>query len=178
MVHVTGADSRAVGPNLATNSGLSVLGQQDVPTRPESSDSQSDPMPDWMAGLRVMTLTATHMAEDARLSLKGMYVQCLIDGLPDDLSAEQRAHTEAVIKAWSNVFSSLEYDIGHTSILLHRIDTGDNPQHFEQLQCHPTTQLPLIDERVENMLRHDVIKPATSPWCSSVVLIRKHDGTM
>jgi len=26
------------------------------------------------------------------------------------------------------------------------------------------------------MLRHDIVEPAASPWCSNVVLIRKADG--
>jgi len=39
-------------------------------------------------------------------------------------------------------------------------------------------QLPLIDEHVENMLKHDVIEPATSPWYSNVVMVHKQDGTM
>jgi len=36
--------------------------------------------------------------------------------------------------------------------------------------------LPQIDQHVEEMLRHDIIEPDASPWCSNVVLIRKADG--
>jgi len=28
------------------------------------------------------------------------------------------------------------------------------------------------------MLRHDVIEPAASPWCSNVVMVKKKDGSM
>jgi len=74
-------------------------------------------------------------------SLEGLYnhIQCLIYGLPANLMAEQRACAEAFIKIRSNVFSRSEYDIGCTSIIPHRIDTGDNALHFEQLRRHPTT---------------------------------------
>jgi len=106
------------------------------------------------------------------------HIQCLIDGLPDDLTNEQRAHVTAFIRSRSNVFSRSEYDIGRTRIIPHRIDTGDNAPHFEQLRRHPTTQLPMIDEHVEHMLEHDVIEPAASPWCSNVVMVRKQDGSM
>jgi len=71
--------------------------------------------------------------------------------------------TEAFIKAWSNVCSSSQYDVGCTNIIPHRINTSDNVLHFEQLRHHPTMQLPLIDEHVENMLQHDVIELAASP---------------
>ena len=61
------------------------------------------------------------------------HIQCLLDGLPDDLTAEQRAHATAFIQSRSNVFSCSEYDIGQTRIIPHRINTGDNTPHFEQL---------------------------------------------
>jgi len=111
-------------------------------------------------------------------SLEGLYdhIQCLIDGLPDDLTAEQRAWAEAFIKSSSNISRS-EYDIGRTSIIPHYIDTGDNAPHFEQLQ-HPHDAVTLIDNHVENMLQHDVIELAASPWCSNMVMVQKQDGTV
>jgi len=53
-----------------------------------------------------------------------------------------------------------------------------SPLHYERLRRHPTCQLPTIDEHVEQMLQHDVIEPAASPWCSNVVMVKKKDGTM
>ena len=85
---------------------------------------------------------------------------------------------EAFIRSRANVFSRSEYDIGRTSIIPHRIDTGEHTPHFEQLRRHPQAQLPVIDKHVQNMLEHDVIEPAASPWCSNVVMVRKQDGTM
>jgi len=38
VVHVIGADNKAVGLSLATDSGLNASGQPDVFTQPESSD--------------------------------------------------------------------------------------------------------------------------------------------
>ena len=105
-------------------------------------------------------------------------MQCLIDGLPDHLTPEQRVMAEIFIRSRANIFSRSEFDIGQTDILKHRIDTGDNPPHYERLRRHPTTQLPLIDAHVEEMLKHDVIEPAASPWCSNVVMVKKKDGSM
>jgi len=56
--------------------------------------------------------------------------------------------------------------------------TGDNRPHFEQLRHHPTTLLPLIDEHVQHMFKHDVIELAASPWCLNVVMVCKQDGTV
>jgi len=87
------------------------------------------------------------------------HVQCLIDCLQDD-------------------FSKSEFDIGRTDVLQHHIYTNDHPPHFEQLRRHLTTQLLIIDKQVEEMLAHDVIKPAASPWCSKVMMVKKRDGTI
>ena len=106
------------------------------------------------------------------------HVQCLIDRPLDDLTVEQRARAGQLIKSRSHVFSRSEFDIGRTDVLRHRIETGDSAPHFEQLQRHPTAQLPVIDRHVEEMLQHDVIEPAASPWCSNVVMVKKRDGTM
>jgi len=106
------------------------------------------------------------------------HIKCLLDGLPDDLTAEQRAYATAFIQSRANVFSYSEYDIGRTKIIPHCIDTGNNTPHFEQLRRHLTTQLPMIDEHVEHMLAHGVIEPAASPWCFNVVMVRKQDGSM
>jgi len=42
------------------------------------------------------------------------HIQCLIDGLPDDLTDEQRARAAAFIRSRSDVFSRSEYNIGRT----------------------------------------------------------------
>ena len=105
------------------------------------------------------------------------HVLCLIDRLPTDLSHNQRRQAEE-FKSRANVFSRSEFDIGRTDILFHRIDTRDSTPHYERLRRHPTCQLPVINEHVEQMLQHDVIEPAASPWCSNVVMVKKKDGTM
>jgi len=106
------------------------------------------------------------------------HLDSLLRGLPSDLTGEQRDRAEAFIRSRASVFSRCEYDIGCTSIIPHRIDTGEHAPHFEQLRRHPQAQLPVIDEHVQNMLEHDVIEPAASPWCSNVVMVHKQDGTM
>jgi len=121
---------------------------------------------------RVETTSAGDEGDDFQ------HVRCLIDRLPTDLSHDQQRRAEEFIMSRAHVFSRSEFDIGQTDILFHCIDTGDNRQHYERLRRHPTCQLPTIDEHVEQMLLHDVIEPAASPWCSNVVMVRKKDGTM
>ena len=106
------------------------------------------------------------------------HMQCLIDGLPVDLTSTKQETAAAFIRSRASVFSRSEFDIGRTRIIPHRIDTGGSKRHFEQLRRHPMAQLPPVDAHVDEMLKHDAIEPATSPWCSNVVMVRKSDGTM
>jgi len=129
----------------------------------------------------VSTATFDTLASDSSTSPSGDHIEhinSLLCNLPVDLTSDQRECAETFIRSYANVFSKSEYDIGHTNIIPHRIDTGDSSPHFEQLRRHPTAQLPVIDEHVQHMLEHDVIKPAASPWCSNVVMVRKQDGTV
>jgi len=61
----------------------------------------------------------------------------------------------------------------------HSIDTGTHQPVKQALRRHPVAYLPLIDEHVDQMLEHDIIKPVSrSEWISNVVLVRKSDGSL
>jgi len=79
------------------------------------------------------------------------HIDSLLRSLPSDLTSDQRDHAETFIRSYANVFSKSEYGIGRTNITPHRIDTGEHSPHFEQLWRHPTAQLPVIDEHIQNM---------------------------
>ena len=65
------------------------------------------------------------------------HLDSLLRGLPPDLTDAQRDCAEAFIRSHASVFSRSEYDIRHTSIIPHHIDTGEHAPHFEQLRRHP-----------------------------------------
>jgi len=101
----------------------------------------------------VSATTVEATASDSSLpSSEGQqdHIESLLQRLPNNLTLNQKQRAEAFIRSRANVFSRSEFYIGRTNIIPHRID----------------------------MLEHDVIKPAASPWCSNVVMVRKQDGTM
>ena len=105
-------------------------------------------------------------------------VEKLIDGLPDDLTDEQRTQAESLIRKHEPIFSRHEYDIGRTPWVEHRIDTGDHRPIRQPLRRHPFEHLEQIDRQVEEMARNGIVEPASSPWASNVVLVKKKDGTL
>ena len=66
-----------------------------------------------------------------------------------------------------------EFDLGRATLVEHKIDTGDRQPIRQPLRRHPVAHLEIIDQKVTDMLQHDIIEPAASPWVSSVVLVRK-----
>lgn len=69
--------------------------------------------------------------------------------------------------------SSSDLGLGHTSLLIHRIDTGDaEPIKSRHYPVSPKVQ-ELMYAELDRMLALGVIEEAESPWNSPVVLVRK-----
>ena len=100
----------------------------------------------------------------------------IMETLPPEMSEAERAAVIKFVVGNADSFSKSEFDLGRTSLVKHRIDTGDHRPFKQPLRRHPVAHLPIIDEHVEKMLRHDIIEPAASPWSSNVVLIQKPRG--
>lgn len=123
----------------------------------------------------VFSPTGENMPRDRK---QYAHVDCLIDSLPSDLKVDERRAAVEFIEGNVDVFSSSEFDLGTTSVVEHRIDTGDSRPIKQQLRRHPITHLEVIDKHVDDMLKHSVIEPAASPWSSNVVLVKKSDGSL
>jgi len=68
------------------------------------------------------------------------------------------------------------YDMGRTSLVEHAIKTSNSRPVRQALRRHPVAHLDEIDRQVDEMLQHDIVEPAASPWASNVVMVRKKDG--
>lgn len=104
------------------------------------------------------------------------HIQCIIDSIPAELTEEQRIRAAKFIEDNTDLFSRSEFDIGRTNLEQHTIETGHSRPFKQQLRRHPLAHLPIIDQHVEQMLKHDIIEPTSSPWSSNVVLIKKSDN--
>ena len=101
----------------------------------------------------------------------------LLDQLPDGLTANQRFRVEQLLRSYDDVFSKGEFDMGRTHLAEHYIDTGDSRPIRQGLRRHPIAHLEEIDRQVDELVTHDYVEPAASPWASNVLLVRKKDGS-
>ena len=97
------------------------------------------------------------------------HVWSVVDDLPGERSPHQRETVTKFILGHAYLFSLSEYDIGHTNLVQHVIDT----ETHKQLRPHPLAHWEITDQHVSDMLNHNIIEPAASPWASNVVLVRK-----
>ena len=101
------------------------------------------------------------------------HLRLVLEHLPPELDPDQRAAAGEFIRERAGLFSKSEYGIGRTSRVQHVINTELHRLFKQALRRHPLAHLEIIDKHVTEMLQHDIIEPAVSPWVSNVVLVRK-----
>jgi len=105
------------------------------------------------------------------------YIQKLVDGVDDSITENACLALEAILIKHTDVFSQNENDLGKTDIVMHHIDTGDARPVRQPLRRFPPAHVEAISEHVVNMLKQGTVEPASSPWASNVVLVKKKDGS-
>lgn len=95
-----------------------------------------------------------------------------------ELSAQNKNKAKRFLQKHWRIFASKGENNGRTSVVKHRIDTGN----FQPIR-QPPRRLALAKREevtglIEDMAREKVIAPSESPWSSPVVLVKKKDGSM
>ncbi|KAG5891779.1 hypothetical protein JTB14_006173 [Gonioctena quinquepunctata] len=85
---------------------------------------------------------------------------------------------ESLLIEYRDVFSKSTRYMGLTDLTEHIIDVGD----AKPIKCRPyrvsQKERAVIDEQINEMLMHNIIRPCHSPWASPVVLVKKKDGSI
>jgi hypothetical protein len=83
-----------------------------------------------------------------------------------------------IIWEYRDVFAKDNSELGHTHLIEHSIDTGNNPPVRQKLWGRfSEEEHQLIAKQVQEMLDHGVITRGNSPWCANVVLAPKKGTT-
>lgn len=93
----------------------------------------------------------------------------------DNLTESEKLVADDVISQFSDI-SSERRGLGETSMVSHRIDTGDSePVRQRYYRLSPEKQRILADQ-VDEMLALDVIEKCESAWSSPVLIVTKKNG--
>jgi len=106
------------------------------------------------------------------------YLQKLVDDVDDSIPESTCLALESILAKHIDFFSEDENDLGKTSIIMHYIDTGKAKPVRQPLRRYPAAHIKTIFEHVDNMLTQGTIEPASSPWASNVVLVKKKNGSL
>lgn len=91
------------------------------------------------------------------------------------LGPSEKAVADDIISQFSDI-SSERRGLGETSLVTHRIDTGDSePVRQRYYRLSPEKQR-ILAEQVDEMLALDVIEQCESAWSSPVLIVTKKNG--
>ena len=93
------------------------------------------------------------------------------------LNKEQQKQVAKLLTKYGDVFSKNDADLGRTGIIQHKIPTGQTQPIKQPPRRVPVNMNKEVDEQIQDMLDKNVIQPSKSPWASSIVLVKKKDGT-
>eukprot|EP00731_Ephydatia_muelleri_P033667 Em0035g4a len=96
----------------------------------------------------------------------------LVLGAGDQLNQNEKEMLFSLLMEYKDVFSFRSSDLGHTSLLQHRINTGSEGP----IQCLPRRIPQARREDVRRLLRemldNGIVEPSEGPWSSPIVLAK------
>ena len=99
-------------------------------------------------------------------------------GLPSqNLSSGENQKLHTLLDQYSDIFAKSSLDLGHTTIIQHKINTGEALPIKQQPYRVSHHQKASIEKHISDMLDQGVIEVSSSPWSSPVVLVKKKDGS-
>ncbi|KAL5488507.1 hypothetical protein EMCRGX_G017449 [Ephydatia muelleri] len=116
--------------------------------------------------------------DTSKALLKKQALWELIETLSTELTLEQKRLIYALFIKYADVFPETKGDIGKTTLLQHKINTGDATPVHQRARRIPVFQRGEWQKLVKEMLDRGVIQPSSSPWASPVVLAKKKDGSL
>ena len=93
---------------------------------------------------------------------------------------EQAEKAHGLLQEYHDIFSLEKHDMGHTKATKHKVvrKDPDTPAFKECFHRIPPPQVDEVREHLKLMLDAGVVRPSNSPWCNTVVFVRKKDGSL
>ena len=95
-----------------------------------------------------------------------------------ELDPVQEQKVTKLLLDYQDVFIGPDKKVGFTDLVTHKIDTLDAAPRRSCWFRKSFQERDAIAEEVNKLLETHKIEPSKSPWASSVVLVRKKDGTL
>ena len=124
--------------------------------------------------------------EDVQAPKEHMMVQerqeKLLEKLNLDGLSEWTPHNAAIARelllSYHDAFALKPDELRCTSTIKHKICLSDDEPFKERFRCIPPPLLEEVHASLRDMLEAGTIQPSQSPWCNTMVLVWKKDGTL
>ena len=93
-------------------------------------------------------------------------------------SSEDQEKVKELFREYGQLFALDDLDLGHTSIVKHKIELDDYKPFKDRYRQIPPHQYKEVRKHLNEMLEIGAIWKSSSPWASAVVLVRKKDGSL
>ena len=91
------------------------------------------------------------------------------------LDRNQQIQLRRPLQEFKDVLSSRT---GRTTLMEHKIDTGDAQPIRLQSYRLPQAYIEMVHKELQDMEENGVIEPSSSDWAAPIVLVKKKDGTI
>ncbi|KAL5469217.1 hypothetical protein EMCRGX_G030441 [Ephydatia muelleri] len=96
----------------------------------------------------------------------------------EGLTTGEREKLRSLLQTLGDVISVGDGDLGRTSVLRHKIDTGSALPIRQQSRRLPFHQRGVVKDMIDGMLKQGIIEPSEGAWASPIVLARKDDDAL
>ena len=96
----------------------------------------------------------------------------------NEWSSEDQEKVKELFREYGQLFALDDLDLGHTSIVKHKIELDDYKPFKDRYRWIPPHQYKEVRKHLNEMLKIGEIRKSNSPWASAVVLDRKKDGSL
>ena len=110
----------------------------------------------------VTALSPSQPDSEASPNSSPEHIRPILDRTDPSVPSDTKHQLGQLLVSYSDVFSRSEFDLRCTEIVKHRIDTQDNQPFRQPLRPQPRAHLPVIDQLLDDMQRHGIIKPCSS----------------
>ena len=89
-----------------------------------------------------------------------------------------KTKTQELFKEYAHVFALESLDMGHTSLVKHKIKLDNYTLFKERYRHTPPCLFEEVKNHLKEMIQVGAIRCSNSPWANAVVLVRKKDGSL
>ena len=93
-------------------------------------------------------------------------------------SSEDQEKVKELFREYEQLFALDDLDLRHTLIVKHKIELDDYKPFKDRYRWIPPHQYEEVRKHLNEMLEIGAIRKSNSPWVSTVVLVRKKDGSL